>query len=454
MNIELEPGTETPDLTGVPPDISAAVDDADKDKEDYPEFNKAVEAMDKLLSEIESGKYAKAADLEAISTDLAAIKSGMQEAYDKHQADIDERIAAAVSKGNEDLKASVRDTVADLLKGRGNAQDQAQAQKPGLDWQVVKANEREQGHYPKGGFPVKGVDTVVLYADVRPPQRGGQVQAAWPGSFDSTSGTGIGSGVTPIAPWIFLQEMDPFQAYANVIYPAYPSFTLPSLPKSLTVNKNRAQNPTTPDAVTINPGTHSADFWEKVMTYPQILEDDVEMIRQMVSQNIYLALAFAWGADVAGTMKAGKASMQKVPTGVAAALPTTANFPARIAQMLKAVKSFYRMGAVWMMNEAVEAVWNAQWSAAGGIDPESARGTLLGFPKVLNSHLDDGGTAADISAYFGNFRMALTEAIYKEIEMRYYVETTPGDLTFYACMRAKSALQNTEGVSYLSTGTT
>lgn len=445
------------DDTGValdlPPDISAGVDDADEGKEDYKDFNKAVEAMDKLLTSIEAGKYAKTSDLEAISADLASIKASMQEAYDKNQGDIDERIAAAVVKGNDELKASLRDTIADMLKGRGNAQDQVQSTE--LEWIEVKANAAEPGRYPRGGFPVKGVDTMVLYADVRPPQRGGTIKAALPAESFSNN-VGHGSGVTPIAPWIFMQEQDPFMEFANMIYPTNPAFTLPSLPKPSAAVKNRA-TPLIPNAgaaqvAVAEGGPHRADFWEKVIAYPQILEDDVTMVREMVTQNLYLMLANTWGADVVGTMKAGKADMNKVATGAAAALPSVANFPAMAARMVKGVKSFYRMGSAWMMNEAVEALWNSQWSAAGaGVDPEAARGTLLGFPKRLNSHLDEGGTAADISAYFGNFRMALVEAIFKDIETRYYLETSPGDLTFYSCLRGKSALQNVEGISYLNT---
>ena len=290
----------------------------------------------------------------------------------------------------------------------------------------------------------------MLYADVRPPQRGGQVQAALPNQSFAND-VGIGSGVTPIQPWIYLQEMDPFQEYANMVYPTNPSFTLPSLPKPTPSVKNRA-TALTPVPVTVTDGgPHRADFWEKVVNYPQILEDDVVMTRELVTQNLYLMLSNDWGQDVVATMVGGIANMNRVPTGVAAKLPAVAGFPAKIAEMLKAVKSFYRMGAVWMLNESVEAVWNSQWSAAGGIDPESARGTLLGFPKRLNSHLAEGDTAADVSAFFGNYRMCLVEAIFREIEIRYYLETSPGDLTFYACFRGKSALQNTEGVSFLQT---
>ena len=434
---------------GDPPDIKAAVGAADDGKDDYKEFAKAAKAMDDLLTEIESGKYAKSADLEAISVDIAAIKADMTDGFEKHQEDIASRIAEAVASGKTEVTAELRNTIADMLKGHGNATDQTQATEQ--KWTEVKANTQEEGR-PASRFPVKGVDTYVLYADVRPPQRGGQVQAAFPGSF--ANNVGIGSGVTPIEPWIFLQEQDPFQEFANMIYPTNPAFTLPSLPKPTAATKNRAADPVPVEKAGINPngGAQHADFWEKIMSYPIILEDDVAMIRTMVQANMYMMLAATWGEEVAATMKGGIAGMHGTNTGAAAALPSAKDFPAIAASMLKSVKSFYRMGAAWMMNEAVEALWNSQWSTAGaGVDPEAARGTLLGFPKRLNSHLDDGGNANDVSAYVGNYRMGLVEAILREIETRYYLESTPGDLTIYSCMRGKSALQNVDGIGYLIT---
>ena len=176
------------------------------------------------------------------------------------------------------------------------------------------------------------------------------------------------------------------------------------------------------------------------------------MLRDMVTQNMLTTFGATWGSDVAATVKAGSdLGANQVKTGVAAKLPAVADFPAKIADMLAKVKSFYRMGARWVLNEQVEAVWNSQWSASGGIDPESARGTLLGFPKVINSHLDTGAAANNISAYFGNWRMVLVEAIFRDVELRYYDQTAPGDMTIYGCLRGKSAIMNKEAFSYLKT---
>jgi len=419
-------------------------------EEDFKAFAQASKAMDALLKELQDGKYATAADLSQVSADLASIRAGMQDGYKKQEDAINERVAEAISAGNKEQLEQVRTMVGDMLKGQPAAQATAD-QPPG--WEKVQANTRQEGRHPGPGSAsfAGGRDTVVLWADIRRPQ----VQAAEQPAVQSAAltiapVTGI-DGVTPMAPWIYIQEGDPFMDVAMMVYPTNPTFTLPSLAKPSAPVKNRSKARTA-EAVDAAGASVPADFWEKVMSYPAIREDDVIMLRDLATQNMLQMFGTTWGADVVATLKAGATTAsQTVKTGEATALPDATKFPATIASVLAAVKSFYRMGASWQLNEQVEALWNSQWGASGGIDPETARGTLLGFPKRINSHLDDGSAANNISAYFGNCRMVLVEALFRDVEIRYYDQTTPGDMTLYGCLRGKSAVMNKEAFSFLNT---
>ena len=144
------------------------------------------------------------------------------------------------------------------------------------------------------------------------------------------------------------------------------------------------------------------------------------------------------GAYSARIMKAATSHTQNVETDVSGALPTVANLPNKIAELLNAIPSPYLTGCTWQMHRAVKTLWDSQWSTAGrGIDPESMRGTLFTYPFYRNDHLDDGGTAADVSLWFGDMMAGMTIGRHKFFEVRdAYEQTSPGNYTFYACLRS------------------
>ena len=437
---------------GTLPEIHAALPDGAEG--DYREFDQMCQAMDKLLTQIENGKYASAEALASVQKDLEAIRKQMTEAFGK-SGDLESRILS-----------SVRDTTSDMLRHIGGVSRQVEAPLEAR-WVEVEAGVREQGHHSRAAELMPGRGSTVLYADMRPPaaiqaQRLMDAMGIRAAAVDTSGGgyQATGAGVTALAPWVYFAQGNPFSEFSYIVYPANPAFTIPRLPRPTKFTENRAATAGADNLVGGSVGTQVIDIaadteraimFEKKMSYPLVLADDLMMLQEMVGVNVMMVGGGQWGEKVASVLKA-KALGQEVKTGLAAKLPTVDNFPAVMARMLKSVRSFYRMGAAWMLNESVEELWNSQWSKAGAsINPEMGRGTLLGFPVRINSHLDSGAAANDVSAYFGNYRLAIVEAIFREFEVRYYLETAPGDMTVYSCFRAQVGIANSEAVSRLVT---
>ena len=412
------------------------------------DFNKAVKAQEEVLKDISEGKYATKEDLAKIEQDLASINDEIKKAYQTSESSVNERvaqeIAASATKNKDEVLASVREVVGDLLKGQGTTQKEVTADTYTGKWLEVEAGTREdRARNPQIG--AAGRESTVIYSDIRSPLH--SIEAA-----DIASPT-QGAGVQAFQPYVQLQQGDPFMEFAEIVYPTVPNFTVPSVRGSLTVTKNRAGiAANAADASDISTtGNNSADKWEVRSDFPNTTEDDMPMYRDAVRTRHMMELGATWGADVVATLKAAT-GFRNVNTGAARALPTVANAPAILSQMLQGLNSVYRMGAVWMLQENVEALVNQQWSNAGAaINPMTGFRMLLGYPVRVNSHLDGGATASDVSAWIGNWRVCLTEAMYRNIETRYYEETAPGDVTVYSIMRAKSVATDTNGAVKLVT---
>ena len=418
------------------PEVSADEDVSQVVEEDHKEFEQANKDLDKILADVAAGKLAYQADVEAQITE---VKTKVNEAYKKYQSSIDERVAQSIAAKAKDSKdevlAEVRQTVGDLIQGQGPREVSAFQAYSG--WQKIEASADEpEGHITQLRPP--GRESVVLYADIRDSSR--MIEAA------DIASPAQGAGTTQISPYVQLEQGDPFMEFATIINPTNPHFTVPYVGGTLTPVKNRTAALPATAADISGTGAVSADKWELRVDYPNTSEDDLIGFRDAVAMRHIMAYGLTWGAEVVAGLKGytGFGAAQTVETEVANSLMTAENTPAKLAEMMGALKSVYRMGAVWMLQESVEARINEQWSNAGAaISPLTGRTMILGHQVRINSHLDDGGTDNDVSAWFGSWGLAVTEAMYREVEIRYFNETSPGDITVYSIFRA--ALAPTDG---------
>ena len=438
------------ELQDVFPEIKANEGPGEDAKGNADEFKIANDELEKLISRLENGEFATKEDFEKVSEEMIGIKAAVNDAYRKYQGSIDEivaqHIAAKAGDHKGEILAEVRETIGEMLQGQGSTHVPTADDIP--EW--VHVNSRADDH-EKDRVVVSGDRAIspstVLYASTAPPS------SDWLKAADIVS-PAQGSGTSVIPPYVQLVQADVFMADSMKYFPTDPHFIVPFVGGSPTVTKNRSAALTAKAADISNTDPNTLDKYESLDVYPNTTERDIPTIRNAVTERLRMAIAGLWAQDTAAVLKAATGT-GRVATGAAAALPTPANVLGRMAALMGQVDAVYRMGAKFYMNEAVESLILGLASAQGAaFDITTGLPILWGYPRVVNSHLDNGGTAADVSAWFMSARLALTQAVQMDWQTRYYDQTSPGDLTFYSIMRGKSVATDPKAAARLVTAAT
>ena len=342
----------------------------------------------------------------------------------------------------DDVQSIVKDAVAEHIKSAGV--------RPTID-RTWKDHPEKAGHFLR---------TIVLPSDA---QFKAQVQH---GIFKATLDQATDVAGAPVAGYettYALAQGNPYRQDVTVIPMSAGTARLPVL-NALTFTRTKSSN--VPDktpqgnantALAFRP--LNADLVEALIQVGNPTMEDLPGIRSAVEGELMQRYATNQAIDITANIKSsanGSGGITAVPTGAAAALPAATAAVDKAADMVAAVSAPYRMGAVWHISRAFEAVLNIARSSANGeyaFNPAMGVMTLLGYPVRVNDSLEDGGTASDISAVFGSFRngIALGERATLDIEDNPY--TTPGHRTFYAMGRDGNVVWHPEALVALSTGT-
>jgi len=150
-------------------------------------------------------------------------------------------------------------------------------------------------------------------------------------------------------------------------------------------------------------------------------------------------------------------TLQYIATGIAGGFPTAAGAATdKIIDLVHALRTPYRQGAVFVMNSATLAKVrklkdaNGQYLWAPGISDERAA-TLLGYPVVEAEAMPD--TAGDtLSVAFGNFAAGYLIAERGETGVLRDPYTRKPFVYFYATRRVGGAVINSEAIKVLKFG--
>ena len=162
----------------------------------------------------------------------------------------------------------------------------------------------------------------------------------------------------------------------------------------------------------------------------------------------FLAAANAATAD--GVRPFG--TLQYLPTGVAGGFPAS-NPQDRLIDLVQALRSPYRQGAVFVMNSATASAIRKFKTADGAFlwQPGLVAGqpdTLLGYPVVEAEDMPD-VAANSLSVAFGNFRAGYLIAERAETQILRDPYTNKPFVHFYATKRVGGQVMNSEAIKLL-----
>jgi HK97 family phage major capsid protein len=161
-------------------------------------------------------------------------------------------------------------------------------------------------------------------------------------------------------------------------------------------------------------------------------------------------LAAANAATVDGVRPFG--TLQYLSTGVAGGFPAS-NPQDRLIDLVQALRSPYRQGAVFVMNSATASAIRKFKTADGAFlwQPGLVSGqpdTLLGYPVVEAEDMPD-VAANSLSVAFGNFRAGYLIAERSETQILRDPYTNKPFVHFYATKRVGGQVMNSEAIKLL-----
>lgn len=155
---------------------------------------------------------------------------------------------------------------------------------------------------------------------------------------------------------------------------------------------------------------------------------------------------------IAGDATRSFGQLQYVPTGAAAALPST-NPENKLLDLVHALRAPYRQGAVWVMNSTTLATIRKFKTADGAFiwTPGLVTGqpdTLLGYPVIESEDMPD-IAANSTPIAFGNFKAGYLVAERSETNILRDPYSNKPYVNFYATKRLGGAVSNSEAIKLL-----
>ena len=252
------------------------------------------------------------------------------------------------------------------------------------------------------------------------------------------------------------EQFNPFAGQVAVIPVSGGSVKLPELgglvfteEDTVPVNRELASNSVSSKTVIIKNWTNYSQF-----SKPHF--DDLPGLREMVTSLILQQHSVKQAEETAAVIKASVSGsgFASVATGVADGLPSSDDVIGKLADLMSAVSTAYRTAGNFHVSPAVySALVIAGRSATSGFafDAASAQGTLFGYPVVINSYLQDGSTADDVSAIFGDLSKGVAMCERRALSIDEFPQAQPGYITYYSDARWTPAVWDVSAVAGLET---
>ena len=200
-----------------------------------------------------------------------------------------------------------------------------------------------------------------------------------------------------------------------------------------------------------NQGTLTGDTANVIDTlvaqaeYSRSALQDMPNVNNLVMSALMMGAARKESQDAVTALDA--ATITQVLSGVSAALPTAANMVARLTDMVAEISSAYlNSNSRWYMSRAAFARVSQSNNTTLNYDPVNRVTTILGYPVYVSDYLDQGNAATHLPVYFGDLSLGLFFATRKDIEIETSLTTNLGFQTYFAYLRSKSVVWQTNAL--------
>ena len=366
---------------------------------------------------------------------------------------------------SEDLEAAKAATAEEIAASKAAHDAELEAVKSAAAEAVeaAKTEIREEMEAKFAEAPALTVkkDTNVLEFVEKTLQSGEVVKQAEVDLFRKASPAGSISGSNDVtgsledgmSTWHTLTQFNPFRGDITVMQANNAAIVIPQL-SGITFAEE-----TPVDSGRANSGAMSErrvviTNWASQSQFSKPALEDVQGVREAISSMILQQYSVAQATDIAKVLKAGvsgdntpvntgDSEIRRVEYDISASTNDIEDATAIIGAMTNLVAGVgvaYRTNGKFHVSPAVYATLTQSNNTTLNFDPTTGLFRLFGYPVVINSYLDDGGTAADVSCYFGDFRRGAILAERRALEVNEYPQTAPGLMTYYSNGRFKPSV--------------
>ena len=240
-------------------------------------------------------------------------------------------------------------------------------------------------------------------------------------------------------------QMNPFRGYSTIMPTSATAVNLPQVS-----NITAQAEASVPDS--INLGTvppHGGAItsapvipqnWVSRTAFSDQAVADLPSLDMMVGAFQAQQIAVAEAVDMVAQLD-GNANVTEVNTGAAAGLPSDIG---PWIDLMASLSSAYLPGAMWWMSRQAYAHLRSTTQGGAGSDLLYDAGlgkmSFLGYPVMINDHLDAGTVAGQNPVYFGDFRAGTVIVSRKEMSISRHEDTIPGALYYYGNLRSRGVV--------------
>ena len=167
---------------------------------------------------------------------------------------------------------------------------------------------------------------------------------------------------------------------------------------------------------------------------------DLPSLDMMVGAFQAQQIAVAEAVDMVAQLD-GNANVTEVNTGAAAGLPADIG---PWTDLMASLSSAYLPNAMWWMSRQAYAHLRSTTQGGAGsdllYDAGLGKNMFLGYPVMINDHLDAGNVAGQNPVYFGDFRAGTVIVSRKEMSISRHEDTIPGALYYYGNLRSRGVV--------------
>lgn len=390
-------------------------------------------SAEEVLADVVKSEVASVdAKIEDVKKSIDAIEIPSTEGFAKEEAiaEINEKLEAAVAK-NEELEAIIKAAPA------------------------ISEEKSEMENEGKIIFNKGFVHKFNSNDEVIEKATGAHFEADFTKAFPGTGSTAQVTGSRTDMQRLYhqMQQRNPFRMISTIMPTSAGSVNLPEVTSISAAVENTVPN----NAPTGTPGGNVASVnvlpqnWVSRNQFSDQAVEDLPGLDSMIASFMAQAIARAEAADMVSQLD-GNAGVAEVNTGVAANLPTSIG---PWTDLMAALDSAYRDSAMWVMSRNAYA--HLRQTTQGGtgsdllFDPATGKPTFLGYPILINDHLDDGTTAGDNAVYFGDFAAGTVIVSRKSMNISRHEDTVPGAMYYYGNMRSRGVVWDANAIVRFNT---